>query len=166
MAAIWATGRLRRLLCNLLRKLLQELRKLLRRLRCGLLPLVNILLVIHCGAWNANDLANMEVVRVNTGICINNVLHTHPILICDFIKCIALLNYICYHEIITSVSGYELIAARVIDAVPAVIIEAYPQQRGKRGIIKKFCFCKKRIDLRPGMLYTICRISVRHTRQD
>lgn len=117
--------KLRELLRSLLRSLLRKLRKLLYRLLngllyrlpSGLLPLVNILLIISGACWNSNDLADMKIVRINAGICVYNVLHAHPILICDLIKCIALLNDICYHEIITSESGYELISVRVICAV-------------------------------------------------
>lgn len=119
MAVILAAGRLRRLLPNLLPKLRKLLYRLLYRLLCGLLPLVNILLNISCTCWNSNYLANMKIVRINAGICINNILYAYPILICDLIKCIALLNDICYHEIITSESGYELIAVHVINAVQA-----------------------------------------------
>lgn len=131
MTANWAAGRLWRLLrklrelpCYLLRELLYRLlyrllNGLLYRLLGGLLPLVNILLIICCACWNSNDLADMKIIRINAGVCIDDVLHAHPILICDLIKCIALLNDICYHEIITSESGYEFIAVRVIHTVQA-----------------------------------------------
>jgi len=174
LAAIWATGRLRCLLGNLLRKL----RELLHRLLCGLLSLVNKL-IISCTCWNSNDLADMKVVRINAGICIDNGLYAYPILICDPIKSIALLNDICYHEIITSESGYVLITVHVIDAARAgrhmtpncsIVrwqrMRCVPTKAEKPPDNKKFCLCKKRIDLRLRMLYTICRISVRHRRRD
>lgn len=123
-----------------------------------MLPLVNILLIISCSSWNSNYLTNMEVVRINAGICIYNVLYAHPILICDPIKCITLLNHIGYHEIITSESGYELIAVSVIDAVQA----GRHMKAGKTPYNYKILIMQKRIDLRLRMLYTICRISVRH----
>lgn len=87
------------MLCNLLRKLWQLLR--------SLLSLIHILLIISCSCRNSNYLTNMEIVWINARICIYDVLHAHTILICDLIKRIALLNYICYHEIITSVPRYE-----------------------------------------------------------
>lgn len=101
MTAAWATLRLLRLLLKLLRSLLSR---------------INILLIGSCSCRNSNYLADMKIVWINARICIYNVLYAHTILICDLIKRIALLNDICYHEIITSVPRYELTAVSVIKA--------------------------------------------------